>query len=137
MFVDPVADAESVDGVVGVGIEAVGVEAGEKLVDGQTRNQGVQLDHGRPVFLDALDVSVMKLSPVCGWVRPEQPGRANLFHGVDVAAQQTRTAGLEVVHCAANLVDAAVAVGLEFDAKIEVRQEVEGGQLVEQMTTVD
>ena len=41
------------------------------------------------------------------------------------------------MHSAAYLVDAALSIGLQLDAKIEIRNDVERGELVEQVTAVD
>ena len=67
VLVDPVADAETMDGVVAVRVESVGMQPCKKLVHRQTGNQGILLDNGWPVLLHA---------PV---VRPIQKSRASWF----------------------------------------------------------
>jgi len=60
-----------------------------------------------------------------------------LVYGVDASAKQARTARLEVVNSAANLVNAALSIGLKFDTNVKIRDEIECGELIEKVATIN
>ena len=137
MLVDAMTEAEAVDGVVGVGIQPEWMQPSQELVDCEAGKQRIQLDDGGAVLLNSPNVAVVELDTVGGGISSVEAGRANLVHGVYTTAEKARPARLEVMDSAAHLVNAAVTIGLEFDTEIEIRDEVESGQLVQKVATVD
>ena len=59
------ADCHS--GEIAVRIKAIGMNAGQELVDSQTRGQGVDADHGRTILWDAPDVAFLETLLVLVW----------------------------------------------------------------------
>ena len=87
MFVNAMAEADPVYGIVAIGIDPIGVKTGQQLVDGDTGHERVELDDRRPILRDPPDVTLVQLGAVCRRVGSVDASGADLLQGVDVSAR--------------------------------------------------
>ncbi len=137
MLVDTMANTQPMDCVISVGINPERMQAGKEFVDCQTGEKHVQLYDSGPILLHAMDVALADLRAVILRVSAIKAGSAHLVHGVDMPAEEARSARPKIMDCAADLIDTTEAISFELHAKVEVRNQVKGSQLVEQMPTVN
>ena len=94
VLVDAVADTQSMNSVVRVGVDTVGVQTREEFVHREACHERIQLNHSGPVFLYTSDVAFFKLCAVSGRICAEEPSRAHLFNRVNMSAEKAGTARL-------------------------------------------
>lgn len=103
----------------------------EEIIDDEGGEEHVYADDGGPVFLDAAKIPLLDAAAIEVRVRAPYLFRLYTKHIVAAAAQQARPAWLEIVGRARDVVNSAMAIGVQPHADIEVGQSIKSSEPVQ------
>jgi hypothetical protein len=89
------------------------MKTSKQLIDGHACNMHIDANHCRPVLVNAYNVFALQLLYIGFGVRPLEPGRPDFLKSKDTTAEQAGAPWLQIVHCSANLIDAALTIGIK------------------------
>src|SRR6202034_792911 len=92
---------------------------------------------GGSVFVDAAQVALPDEPAIHFGIGPAHRFGIDAGHAVDLAAEETRSTGLNVVDRAGNTLDAPCPVSIQANPDIKIGQEIESGDPVEHMPAFD